>query len=144
MSELDEGFRLEMAEYIRQEKELKVKLEILEQKLAGPEAKLAKAREIVLKAKAAYESILADVKPLRSDKTLIEGELELVAEKKAKLRHDAALAKGGYGMRPGTQAFVEQMNQLAGDPAEHRLKKEASALDAAAALEALKARMGKD
>lgn len=143
MSEMDEGFRLEMAEYIRQEKELKVKLEILEQKLAAPEAKLARAREIVLKAKAAYESILAEVKPLRSDKTLLEGELGLVSEKKAQLRHDAALAKGGYGMRPGTQAFVEQMNEVAGDAATHNLKKEANALDAAAALEALKAKMGK-
>jgi len=144
MSELDEGFRMEMAEYIRQEKELKVKLEILEQKLEKPEAKLAKAREIVLKAKAAYEACLAEVKPLRSDKTLIEGELEMLSEKKAKLRHDAAMAKGGYGMRPGTQAFVEQMNQLAGDPAEHKLKKETGKLDASAALEALKAKMGKD
>ena len=142
MSEMDEGYRLELAEYIAQEKALKVKLEILEQKLAGPEAKLAKAREIVLKAKAAYEQILAEVKPLRSDKALLEGELELLGEKKAKIRHDAALARGGYGMRPGTTALVEQMNTIAGDASEHALKKETRAMDAAAALEALKQKMG--
>jgi len=142
MSEVDEGFQLEMAEHIKQEKELKVKLEILAQKLAGPEAKLARAREIVLKAKAAYEQLLAEVQPLRSDKTLLEGELELLNEKKAQLRHDAAIARGGYGMRPGTTALVEQMNEVAGDAGAAQLKKQTSALDAAAALEALKAKMG--
>ena len=92
----------------------------------------------MLKAKAAYEQILAEVKPLRSDKTLLEGELELLSDKKAKLRHEAALARGGYGMRPGTGALVEQMNAIAGDATEHQLQKETRAMDAAAALEALK------
>lgn len=144
MSEVEEGFRLEMAEHIRQEKELKVKLEILAQKLAGPEQKLAKAREIVLKAKAHYDGVMAEVQPLRSEKILLEGELELINEKKAKLRHEASLARGGYGMRPGTTALVEQMNQLAGDPEAHRLKKDTSKLDASLALEELKKKMASE
>ena len=68
--EMEEGFRLEMAEYIRQENELKAKLAILADKMQKPEEKLAKAKEIVLKAKAAYDAILAELTPLRSDKTL--------------------------------------------------------------------------
>jgi len=141
MSEMEEGFRMEMAEYIRQEKELKVKLEIIGQKLAGPEARLERAKAILLKAKAAYEQILGEVQPLRSDRTLLQGELELIAEKKAKIRHEAALARGGYGMRPGTTQLVEQMNELAGDAEAHRMKKTTQKLDASLALEELKKKM---
>lgn len=141
MSEMEEGFRLEMAEHIRQENELKAKLAILIEKLEKPEAKLARAKEILLKAKAAYEQILAEVTPLRSDKTLIEGELQMIEEKKSKLRQEAIFARGGGGMRPGTQAFVEQMNQIAGDAETAQMKKEVRAADAAAALEELKKKM---
>ncbi|MCA9516982.1 MAG: hypothetical protein KC635_18695 [Myxococcales bacterium] len=144
MSELDEGYQLEMAEYVREEKELKAKLAVVEQKLVGPEAKLQKAREIVLKAKAAYDQINAEVTPLRSEKTLLLGELELVGEKKAKIRHEAALAKGGYGMRPGTTQLVEQMKEIAGDPEEFAMKKELAKSDAAAALAELKKKMGQE
>lgn len=140
--EMEEGFRLEMAEYIRQENELKAKLGVIVEKLKGPEEKLAKARAILLKAKQAYEQILEEVTPLRSDKTLLEGELVLVEEKKSKLRQDALYQRGGGGIRPGTGAFVEQMNQLAGDPEEARMRKEVAAANAADALAALKAKMG--
>lgn len=140
--EMEEGYRLEMAEYIRQENELKAKLAILVDKLKKPEEKLARAKEILLKAKAAYEHILADVKPLRSDKILIEGELQMIAEKKSTLRQEAAIARGGgAGLRPGTAAFVEQMNQVAGDAETAKMKKEVAQADAAAALEALKKKM---
>jgi len=142
MSEMEEGFRLEMAELIKQEQELKVKLGVLEENLKRPEERLAKAKEILLKAKAAYEQILADVTPLRSDKTLIEGELQLIEEKKSALRQEALYARGGGGMRPGTQAFVEQMNQLAGDAETAQMRKEVAAADAATALEELKKKMG--
>lgn len=141
--EMEEGFRLEMAELIRQENDLKAKIGVLEQKLEAPEAKLAKAKEIVLKAKAAYEACLEAVKPLRSDKTLLEGELQLVEEKKSKLRQEAAIARGGgTGLRPGTGQLVEQMNAIAGDAEEANMKKEVKAADALAALEELKRKMG--
>ncbi len=140
--EMEEGYRLEMAELIKQENEFKAKLAIIEQKLAGPEEKLEKAKAILLKAKAAYEQILGEVQPLRSDRTLIEGELTLLREKKSELKHQAALARGGAGMRPGTQAFVEQMNELVGPPEDLQLKKEVKTQDAAQALEELKKRMG--
>jgi hypothetical protein len=139
---MEEGFRLEMAEYIKQEQELKLKLGVLVENMKKPEEKLAKAKEILLKAKAAYEQILADLSPMRSDKTLIEGELALLEEKKSKLRQEALYARGGGGMRPGTTAFVEQMNELAGDAATAQMKKEVAAADAATALEELKKRMG--
>lgn len=142
MSEMEEGFRLEMAEHIKQEQELKVKLGVIVENLKRPEERLAKAKEILLKAKAAYEQILAEVTPLRSDKALIEGELELIEEKKSKLRQEALYARGGGGMRPGTTAFVEQMNQLAGDAETAQMKKEVAAADAATALEELKKKMG--
>lgn len=140
-AEMEEGFRLEMAEHIRQENELKAKLAILEDQMKKPEEKLAKAKEILLKAKAAYEHILAELQPLRSDKTLIEGELQMIEEKKSKLRQEALYARGGAGMRPGTEAFVNQMNELAGDAATAQMKKEVAQADAAAALEALKKKM---
>ena len=142
MTEMEEGFRLEMAEHIKQEQELKVKLGVIVENLKRPEERLARAKEILLKAKAAYEQILAEVTPLRSDKALIEGELELIEEKKSKLRQEALYARGGGGMRPGTTAFVEQMNQLAGDAETAQMKKEVAAADAATALEELKKKMG--
>ncbi len=140
--EMEEGYRLEMAELIKQENEQKAKLAIVEQKLAGPEEKLEKAKAILLKAKAAYEQILAEVQPLRSDKILIEGELTALREKKSELKHQAALSRGGAGMRPGTQAFVEQMQELVGPAEDIRLKNEVKQQDASQALEALKRKMG--
>ena len=140
--EMEEGFRLEMAEHIKQEQELRMKLGVLVENMKRPEEKLAKAKEILFKAKAAYEHILAELTPMRSEKTLIEGELTLIEEKKSKLRQEALYARGGGGLRPGTGAFVEQMNELAGDPAEAQMKKEVAAADAASALEALKKKMG--
>jgi len=141
--EMDEGFRLEMAEHIKREQELRAKLGVINEKMKEPEEKLAKARMILLKAKEVYEKYLEELTPLRSDKTLIEGELQMIEEAKSKLRQEALYARGGGGgMRPGTTAFVEQMNQIAGDPAEAQMKKEVRAADAAAALEALKKKMG--
>ena len=140
--EMEEGFRLEMAEYIKQENELQTKLGVLVENMKRPEEKLAKAKEILLKAKAHFEQILAELSPMRSEKTLLEGELQLLEEKKSKLRQDAIYARGGGGIRPGTEAFVEQMNQIAGDPAEAQMRKEVAAADAAAALDALKKKMG--
>jgi len=143
MSEMEEGFRMEMAEYIRQENELKAKLAILADKMKVPEERLAKARTILLKAKTAYEQILEELTPLRSDKTLLEGELSILTEKKSALRHEALIQRGGgTGLRPGTTAFVEQMNALAGDASEANMRKEVAAADAAAALDALKAKLG--
>ena len=141
-TEMEEGFRLEMAEYIRQENELKAKLEVIQEQLKAPEEKLAKARAILLKAKEAYEAFLEDVTPLRSDKTLLEGELTMLEEKKSKLRQEALFQRGGGGIRPGMGAFVEQMNQLAGDAEEAHMRKEVAAANAADALAALKAKMG--
>lgn len=140
--EMEESYRLEMAEHIQQENEQKSKLAIIEQKLVGPEEKLERAKAILLKAKAAYEQILAEVQPLRSEKILIEGELTAIREKKSELKHQAALSRGGAGMRPGTQAFVQQMSELVGPPEDLQLKKEVKAQDAAAALEELKRKMG--
>ncbi len=140
--EMEEGFRMEMAEYIRQENELKAKLGVLAEQMKGPEEKLAKARAILLKAKTAYEQILEELTPMRSDKTLLEGELTMVEEKKSKLRQEAAFQRGGGGIRPGTGALVEQMNQLGGDPEEAKMRKEVAAANAADALAALKAKMG--
>jgi len=140
--EMEEGFRIEMAEYIRQENELKAKLGVLAEQMKGPEEKLAKARAILLKAKTAYEQILEELTPMRSDKTLLEGELTMVEEKKSKLRQEALFQRGGGGIRPGTGALVEQMNQLGGDPEEAKMRKEVAAANAAEALAALKAKMG--
>lgn len=141
-AEMEEGFRLEMAEHIKQENELRTKLAILVENMKKPEEKLAKARDLVLKAKAAYDAILADLSPMRSDKTLIEGELTLLEEKKSKLRQEALFARSGGGIRPGTGAFVEQMNALAGDAETANMKKEVAAADALSALEELKRKMG--
>ncbi len=142
-SEMEEGFRMEMAERIREENELKAKLAILEQALEAPEAKLEKAKQILIKAKAHYDACLDEVKPLRSDKTLIEGELVLIEEKKSKLRQEAAYARGGGGIRPGTGQLVEQMNAIAGDAEEHAMRKDVKAAAALDALEELKRKLGK-
>lgn len=136
----DEGSRLEMTELVLQEKELRAKLEALEEALREPEAKLEKAKAILLKAKAAYEEAAEVVRPLRSEKVLAEGELELVLEKKAKVRQAARMLEAG-GIRPGTAELVEGMNRLAGDPEEASLKKAAKELDVEDALAALKKKL---
>ncbi|MFT7581019.1 MAG: multidrug resistance efflux pump [Myxococcota bacterium] len=141
-SEMEEGFRMEMAEYVREEKELKAKLGVIEHNLEKPMQKLLKAKAIVEKAKAAYAQMLAEVKPLHSDKVLLEGELELLSEKKSKLRTEAMRARGGPGMRAGTTAFVEQMEELGGDAATAEMKEAIKDADAEAALAALKKKMG--
>jgi len=138
---MEEGFRLEMAEHIKQENELRTKLAILLENMKKPEEKLAKAKALILKAKAAYDAILADLSPMRSDKTLIEGELTLLEEKKSKLRQEAVFARAGGGIRPGTGALVEQMNVLAGDAETANMRKEVAAADALSALEELKKKM---
>lgn len=137
----DEGSKLLMAELLLQEKELRAKIGAIDAQLEEPLARLARARAILVKAKAAYEQILGEVKPLQSDRILLEGELQLVAEKKTEARMEARRIEA-RGVRPGTQQFVEQMNQLAGDPEEAKLHKATAALDLEAELAALKSQMG--
>ncbi len=141
---VNEGTSMEMTELILMEKEERAKLAAVEAALVEPEAKLARAKELLLKAKTAYEHCLAAVKPLRSDKILIEGELELLAGKKSVLRQEAALEHAGGGVRPGTAAFAQQLDELAGDKGEFEAKKAAQALDVESALADLKSSMSDD
>jgi hypothetical protein len=134
---MNEGDPLEMTEYILQEKELEGKIRKLVQQMQEPVARLKRAKAILGKAQAAFDAQLAVCKPLQSDKMLLEGELELLLEKKSDLRREARLRQGG-GIRPGTQALVEQMTKLGGDPEEARLTKETVAADVEAELAALK------
>ena len=69
--------------------------------------------------------------------------LELITEKKTKLRIEARVAEGG-GMRPGTAELVEQMTELAGDPEVYRAQKAVQALDVEDELARLKAAMEQD
>ncbi len=142
---MDEGSAAVMTEYVLEEKRLRAKLGVLEQQLVEPEARLDKAKAILLKAKAAYEQALEVVKPLRSDKTLLEGELQLLEEKKQKLRMEMRMQEAGQ-IRPGTSEFVEQMSQLVGSPEELALRKATKDAEADEALARLKGKMngGKD
>jgi len=137
----DEGTQLLMAEYIKQEKELKEKIRKVELQMQEPLAKLRKAKEVLDKAKAYFDKCLQDVRPLQSEKTLAEGELELVLENKRKIRIESRLAEGG-GIRPGTQQFVEQMQQLAGDPGQYEAAQAAKQMKVEDELAALKQKMG--
>lgn len=141
---VSEGTTLEMTELILMEKEQQAKLDAVEAALEEPERKLARAKELLLKAKAAYEHCLDNVKPLRSDKILIEGELEMLAGKKSVLRQEAAIEHAGGGVRPGTAAFVEQLDEIAGDKGAYEAKKAAQSLDVEAALADLKSSMSDD
>ena len=137
---MNEGDRLEMAEYILQEKELQEKLTRVTQQMKDPLEKLRRAKELLNRAQAAFDQALATCKPLQSEKILLEGELEILMDKKRDLRRDARLRDGG-GIRPGTQELVEQMTEIAGDPEAHRLSKAAQAADIENELAALKAKM---
>lgn len=137
----DEGTQLEMTELVLEGKELQAKLAVLEQRLAEPMMRLAKAKQLLTRAKAAYEVCLEEVRPLRSDKILLEGELERVEEAKSKLRVESRVAEGG-GIRPGTAAFVEQMSEAVGSPEEIALKKANKEAEVDVALAALKAQLG--
>jgi hypothetical protein len=136
----DQGSRDIMTELILQEKELLEKIARIDDALVEPLARLAKAEELLAKAQAAHKQCTSMVQPLQSEKTLLEGELALVAKKKSETRMQARRIEVG-GIRPGTQEFVDQMNTLAGDPEEARLKKQAADMDVEAKLKALKHRM---
>ena len=135
-----EGDRGLMAQYILEEKRLGAAIEDLNDRLRAPSEKLARARELLLKAKAAYDQSKGVVESLESDRSLIEGDLELVLEKKSKLRVESQVAQGG-GIRPGTAELVEQMGALAGDAQTYRAEKAIQALDVQSELERLKAAM---
>jgi hypothetical protein len=137
---MNEGDQLEMTEYVLQEKELNAKIALVVKQMKVPLERLRRTKGILVKAQAAFDGALAACKPLQSDKMLLEGELELLMEKKSELRREARLRAGG-GIRPGTQAFVEQMQEIAGDPEEHRLSKATQAADVEAQLAELKGKM---
>jgi len=137
----DEGSTQLMAELVMMEKEEEAKLAKVQAELDIHEPRLAKARELVLKAKAKYDEVKAVIDPLESDKILIQGELEAIAKKKVECRMEARRVEVG-GIRPGTAEFVEKMNELAGDPEVAKAKAEAKALDVEAQLAALKDKMG--
>ena len=137
----DQGSRDIMTELILQEKELQEKIARLDAALVEPLARLGKAEALLAKAQAAHKQCAAIVQPLQSDKILLEGELTLVTQKKSETRMQARRIEVG-GIRPGTQEFVDQMNALAGDPEEARLKKQAEDMDVEAKLKALKDRIG--
>lgn len=139
----DEGSERLMAELLLMEKEEGAKLAVIQAQLDEHEPRLQKARELVLKAKAKFDEVRAVVDPLRSDKILIEGELEAIARKKAECRMEARRIEVG-GIRPGTAEFVDELQELAGDPEVYKAEKEAKALDVEAELAALKARMEGD
>lgn len=142
MSEgLGEALRLEMAELLKEEREVREKLELTLRHLEGPKAKLEKAKAILLKAKAAYEGILAEVKPLESDKLLFEGELQLLQEKKLALRKEARMEAGGGGAKSQAQELLLQMKDMGLDPAEKQASDEAKKAAAEEALRALKAKI---
>ncbi len=137
----DEGTNLLMAEYIKQEKELTEKIRAVDLAMQAPVAKLRKAKQVLDKAKAYFDRCLQEVRPLQSDKTLLEGELELVLENKGKLRVESRLAEG-EGMRPGTQQLVQQMQKLAGDPGQAEAAAAAKQLKVEDELAALKSKLG--
>ncbi len=139
----DEGSKQLMAELVLMEKEQEAKLAEIQTQLDAHEPRLAKARDIVLKAKAKYDEVRGIVDPLRSDKVLVEGELELIAQKKSECRVEARRIEVG-GIRPGTAEFVEQMNKVAGDPEEARAKAAAREIDVESELAQLKAMMEAD
>lgn len=138
-----DGDRGLMAQYILEEKRLTAAIDDLNAQLLEPTQKLERTREVLLRAKAAYDQAKAVVGSLESDRTLLEGELELITEKKTKLRIEARVAEGG-GMRPGTAELVEQMTELAGDPEVYRAQKAVQALDVEDELARLKAAMEQD
>ena len=136
----DEGSKELMAELVLMEKEEQAKLDAIQAELDVHAPRLAKARELVLKAKAKYDEIKAVVDPLESDKILIQGELSDIARKKSECRIEARRIEVG-GIRPGTAEFVEQLNEVAGDPEVARAKAEAKAIDVEAELAAMKAKL---
>ena len=85
----DEGSEALMAELVMMEKEEQAKLAEVQAQLDIHEPRLAKARELILKAKAKYDEVKALVDPLQSDKILIQGELASIAQKKSECRMEA-------------------------------------------------------
>jgi hypothetical protein len=137
----DEGSTELMAELVMMEKEEEAKLAAIQAQLDVHEPRLAKARELILKAKAKYDEVKVVVAPLQSDKILIQGELDAIAQKKADCRMEARRVEVG-GIRPGTAEFVAHMNEIAGDPEVAEAKAAAKAINVDAELAALKAKMG--
>jgi hypothetical protein len=137
----DEGSTQLMAELVMMEKEEEAKLAAIQAQLDVHEPRLAKARALIMKAKAKYDEVKVVIDPLESDKILIQGELDALARKKAECRMEARRVEVG-GIRPGTAEFVEQLNAVAGDPEVAKAKAADKALSVEAELAALKAKMG--
>jgi len=138
---IDEGSQEIMTELILKEKELEESIARLDAELVTPLKRLEKAKSLLLKAKGAYEKIMAGVQPLQSEKTLLEGELALILEKKSAARIEARKIEVG-GIRPGTAEFVEQLNEMAGDAETARIQEETARAKAEGDLADLKERMG--
>ena len=138
---IDEGSKEIMTELILKEKELEEKIASLDAQLVTPLKRLEKAKALLLKAKHAYETILADVQPLKSEKILLQGELASILEKKSAARIEARKIEVG-GIRPGTAEFVEQLNEMAGDAETARMREETERAKAEGDLADLKERMG--
>ncbi len=137
---MNEGDHLEMTELVLQEKELKAKIGVIDERMKEPLEKLRRMRAILEKAKAAYKQALEAIKPLQSDKMLLEGDLELLLEKKSVLRQEARMRESP-GIRPGTAALVDQMKGLVGDPEAFQLAQETKAAGVESDLAALKEKM---
>jgi hypothetical protein len=138
-----DGDRALMAEYIKEEKRLGAAMDEVNGRLEAPREKLERSREVLMRAKSAFDQAKAAVEALESDRILLEGELDLVREKKSRLRVEAQVAEGG-GIRPGTAELAEQMDELAGDAETYRVKQETQALDVEDELARLKAAMEPD
>ena len=136
----DEGTMLEMAALIQEEKRLGALIADLDARLEQPEARLAKAEALLAKAQKARDDLWAAVQPLRSDRILHEGDVARIRDKRSKLRVASRVADG-KGIRPGTGALVEQLDELAGDKAQADAKKAKRALEVESALADMKARL---
>lgn len=132
---LDPVLHAEMVQLIQREKELKPKLELLEQHLA-------KVMPGYLELKKQFEAAHAQVTQLQQQKSEVSQELEFIEQDKQKLRMQQRLSEGH-----GQQSTAQAQNLL-GQFAEMGVKpdpaaKEVKEIDLESQLAALKSKMDK-
>lgn len=137
----DEGTVLLMAELIKEDKRLQEELARAESALEAPRRRLEEAQALLNQAQTTFAQVKDALDRREAQKTMIEAQIRENEAEKSRLRVENRVAEGG-GLRPGTAAFVEQMQELTGDDTEVAMDKAQQEAEIDAELQAMKAALG--
>ena len=137
----DEGTVLLMAELLKEGKRLEEELQRAHEALEAPQRRLEEAQRLLTQAQSTVVQAKEALTRRQAQEEMIQQQIAANEAKKSELRVENRVAEGG-GLRPGTAAFVQQMQDLTGDDTEVALDKAQKAAEVDAELKAMKAALG--